>query len=288
MSTTPSVLFVCVKNGGKSQMAAALMRALAGDRVEVHSAGTAPGGSLNSLSAQAVSEVGASMQGGAPMPVDPEVLARVDRVVVLGHDAQLAPIAGMRGQIEVWETDEPLQRGIEGMERMRLVRDAIDVRVHGLYRELLGRRVIRVFEPALCCNTGVCGPDLDESLVAFTADLDFLAAAGVDIVRHNLANDPSAFAHDPTVAQFLRVAGSAGLPLTLVDGVTVATGTYPTRARLAELAGLPTPQPAPGDQEPSERLSERLSERQPSDLALTASTSCCAPATAGSGSTGCC
>lgn len=102
---------------------------------------------------------------------------------------------------------------------------------------------IRVFEPALCCNTGVCGPDVDQSLVDFTADLNHLKAQGVDIERHNLANDPSAFATDDTVRSFLQVAGSEGLPLTLVDGVTVATGTYPTRDQLVKFAGWQTPQP---------------------------------------------
>ena len=94
---------------------------------------------------------------------------------------------------------------------------------------------IRVFEPALCCNTGVCGPDVDQALVTFTADLDHVRGLGVDIERHNLANDPAAFAAQPAVRDFLKVAGSAGLPLTLVDGVTVATGSYPSRGRLLQL-----------------------------------------------------
>ncbi|MCB0882246.1 MAG: arsenite efflux transporter metallochaperone ArsD [Thermoleophilia bacterium] len=96
---------------------------------------------------------------------------------------------------------------------------------------------IRVFEPALCCNTGVCGPDVDEALVRFTADLDYLRSRDVDISRHNLANDPQAFADDPHVAGFLKTVGSAGLPLVLVDGVTVAIGRYPDRAELLRLAG---------------------------------------------------
>jgi arsenite-transporting ATPase len=101
---------------------------------------------------------------------------------------------------------------------------------------------IRVFEPALCCNTGVCGTDLDRALVDFTADLHHLPAQGVDIERHNLANDPSAFATDETVRAFLQVAGSEGLPLTLVDGVTVAVGSYPTRGQLLAFAGVSAPQ----------------------------------------------
>ncbi|MEI8081208.1 MAG: arsenite efflux transporter metallochaperone ArsD [Actinomycetes bacterium] len=97
---------------------------------------------------------------------------------------------------------------------------------------------IRVYEPALCCNTGVCGPELDQSLVTFTADLNHLKGLGADIERHNLANDPSAFADNPTVRDFLRVAGSDGLPLTVVDGVTVMTGGYPTREQLVGFAGV--------------------------------------------------
>ncbi|MCH9815785.1 MAG: arsenite efflux transporter metallochaperone ArsD [Actinomycetia bacterium] len=97
---------------------------------------------------------------------------------------------------------------------------------------------VRVFEPALCCNTGVCGEDVDQSLVDFTADLHHLVEQGADISRHNLANDPAAFAADETVRAFLQVAGSAGLPLTSVDGVTVATGRYPNRAELARFCGL--------------------------------------------------
>jgi arsenite-transporting ATPase len=102
---------------------------------------------------------------------------------------------------------------------------------------------IRVFEPALCCNTGVCGPELDQSLVDFTADLNHLHGLGVDIERHNLANDPMSFASDESARAFLHVAGSDGLPLTLVDGVTVMTGTYPTRAQLLRFAGVADEQP---------------------------------------------
>lgn len=136
--TTPSVLFVCVKNGGKSQMAAALMEHLAAGSVEVHSAGTRPGSAINALSAEVIAELGADMSGGAPTAIDPALLARVDRVVVLGGEARVEPVPGMRGGIETWETDEPSERGIEGAERMRLVRDDIDARVRALRDELLG------------------------------------------------------------------------------------------------------------------------------------------------------
>jgi arsenite-transporting ATPase len=97
---------------------------------------------------------------------------------------------------------------------------------------------IRVFEPALCCNTGVCGEDVDQALVEFTANLDSLRQQGIDITRHNLANDPDAFVRNPVVMNFLNAAGSEGLPLVLVDDVTVLTGRYPTRDMVSKYAGL--------------------------------------------------
>ena len=106
-------------------------------------------------------------------------------------------------------------------------------------------RTIRVYEPALCCNTGVCGPDVDQALVDFTVDLTHLKGLGADIERHNLANDPTAFASNDTVRSYLQLAGSAGLPLTLVDGVTVMTGGYPTRSQLIGYAGVADPAGVP-------------------------------------------
>lgn len=137
-ATTPSVLFVCVKNGGKSQMAAALMRHHAeetGARVEVHSAGTRPGDALNQLSAEVIAEVGADMSAESPRAIDPELLRRINRVVVLGDEAQIDPVESMAGTIETWSTDEPSERGIQGIDRMRLVRDDIAARVQALYTE---------------------------------------------------------------------------------------------------------------------------------------------------------
>lgn len=97
---------------------------------------------------------------------------------------------------------------------------------------------VHVYEPALCCNTGVCGEDVDQRLVEFSADLNHLTEQGADIARHNLANDPLAFASQDSVRSFLEVAGSGGLPLTTVDGVTVLTGAYPTRDQLLRYTGL--------------------------------------------------
>lgn len=133
--TRPAVLFVCSKNGGKSQLAAGLMRQLAGGTVDVYSAGTKPGKDLNPLAVESLAELGIDMAGEYPKPVITEVEEAVDVVVVLGTEAKLEPREGTR--VEVWETDEPSERGIEGMERMRLVRDDIRQRVQQLYQELM-------------------------------------------------------------------------------------------------------------------------------------------------------
>ena len=78
------------------------------------------------------------MSDGRPKAVDPQLLREADRVVILGKDAQLELPADARGTLERWVTDEPSERGIEGMERMRLVRDDIDARVRALITELKG------------------------------------------------------------------------------------------------------------------------------------------------------
>lgn len=97
---------------------------------------------------------------------------------------------------------------------------------------------IEVFEPALCCATGVCGEDVDQQLVTFSADMDFIRSRGGDIARYNLASEPQAFADNEAVTTFLHVSGSAGLPLILVDGVTAMTGRYPDRSQITTWAGL--------------------------------------------------
>ena len=123
----PHVLFVCQKNGGKSQMAAALMRHLAGDAVAVTSAGTAPGTALNAQSVESLAEIGVEVGDEHPKAMTPQMLEEADVVVVLGAEAQVEAPPGT--VLETWITDEPSERGISGPERMRLVRDDIRARV---------------------------------------------------------------------------------------------------------------------------------------------------------------
>ena len=133
--TKPSVLFVCVKNGGKSQMAAGLMRKVAGDSIDVYSAGTSPGTTINDLSAQSLLEVGVDITGERPKAIDPLLLEQVDLVVTLGREAHIDGLPASR--LESWDTDEPSERGIEGIERMRLIRDDISTRVEELMEKMI-------------------------------------------------------------------------------------------------------------------------------------------------------
>jgi hypothetical protein len=96
---------------------------------------------------------------------------------------------------------------------------------------------LEIYEPAMCCSTGVCGVDVDPILVQFVADLQWLGEQGVDVARYNLSQQPQAFAANPAVVKEME-AGMERLPITCVDGQIVATGIYLSQAQLAQKLGL--------------------------------------------------
>ncbi len=98
---------------------------------------------------------------------------------------------------------------------------------------------LAVYDPPMCCSTGVCGPAVDPLLPRLAADLDWLKRQGVAVERYNLAQQPQGFASNPTVTAALREYGNDCLPLILVDDQVVSRGTYPDRAMLARWAGVP-------------------------------------------------
>src|SRR5512140_3913156 len=97
---------------------------------------------------------------------------------------------------------------------------------------------LQVFDPALCCSTGVCGVDVDQALVSFSADVEWAKQNGAQIERFNLAQQPLAFAENAAVRAFLERSGQEGLPLLLVDGEVALSGRYPNRDELANWLGL--------------------------------------------------
>lgn len=97
---------------------------------------------------------------------------------------------------------------------------------------------IQVFDPAMCCSTGVCGVDVDQQLVTFAADVDWAKQQGAEIQRFNLAQQPMEFANNQMVRGFLERSGKDSLPLILVGGEVALAGRYPNRAELARWAGI--------------------------------------------------
>ena len=108
---------------------------------------------------------------------------------------------------------------------------------------------IQVFDPAMCCSTGVCGTEVDQALVKFAAAADWFKRAGGHMERFNLAQQPLAFVENALVKSFLERSGQEALPLVLVDGEIALAGRYPSReelARWANMAESPEARPSGG------------------------------------------
>ncbi|MEI6466313.1 MAG: arsenite efflux transporter metallochaperone ArsD [Verrucomicrobiota bacterium] len=93
-------------------------------------------------------------------------------------------------------------------------------------------RQLHVYDPAMCCATGVCGPQVDPVLVRFASDAQWLEAQGVAVRRFSLTQNPAAFVENELVRAALTAKGESALPCVLVDGRAVLFGEYPTRPQL--------------------------------------------------------
>jgi arsenate reductase len=129
---TPTVLFLCVHNAGRSQMAAGWMRHLAGGAVNVLSAGSEPADSINPVAVEAMAEVGIDIAGNQPQPWTEAMLEKVDVVITMGCGDTCPYVPGTR--YVDWELTDPHGRGIE---TVRPIRDDIETRVRGLLAELV-------------------------------------------------------------------------------------------------------------------------------------------------------
>lgn len=97
---------------------------------------------------------------------------------------------------------------------------------------------LTVYDPPQCCATGVCGADVDQQLVDFAADLDWLKSQGAEIRRINLSREPMEFVSNPAIKALMDTAGADALPAILVEGAVISTARYPARRELAKWAGL--------------------------------------------------
>ncbi len=102
---------------------------------------------------------------------------------------------------------------------------------------------VRVYDPPMCCTTGVCGPSVDPKLAQAAADLAWLAGRGVNVTRFNLAQEPAVFASDAKVVGLLAAFGDGALPAVLVGENVLTYGRYPSREELIEVIGA-TNEPA--------------------------------------------
>jgi hypothetical protein len=99
---------------------------------------------------------------------------------------------------------------------------------------------VRVYDPAMCCSTGVCGPGVDPVLARFAADVAWLKSNGVAVERFNLTQSPHAFLVEEKVAELLRQNVDV-LPIVMVGNEIVTQGRYPDRRTLANLVGIAAP-----------------------------------------------
>jgi hypothetical protein len=134
---------------------------------------------------------------------------------------------------------------------------------------------IEVFDPAMCCSTGVCGPSVDPALARFAADLDALASSGATVRRFNLGQEPLAFAQNEQVRELLTTTGESALPIIFTDGDLRSAGRFPTRDELAEWTR--TPIPAPSVESTSDAGSAETSCCSSDDVGACDAAGCCAP-----------
>ncbi|MCK9931357.1 arsenate reductase ArsC [Frankia sp. Mgl5] len=132
MAAKPSVLFVCVHNAGRSQMAAGWLTHLAGDRVEVRSAGSAPADQINPTAVAAMAEVGINITDQAPKILTIDAVEASDVVITMGYGDACPIFPGKR--YEDWKLDDPAGQGINAV---RPIRDDIRSRIEKLIGELL-------------------------------------------------------------------------------------------------------------------------------------------------------
>ncbi len=130
--STPSVLFVCVHNAGRSQMAAGFLRALGDDRVEVRSAGSLPAEQINPVAVEAMAELGIDIAGEQPKVLTTDAVRESDVVITMGCGDVCPVFPGKR--YEDWQLEDPAGQGLEAV---RPIRDDIRARIERLLAELL-------------------------------------------------------------------------------------------------------------------------------------------------------
>jgi hypothetical protein len=130
-------------------------------------------------------------------------------------------------------------------------------------------QILEVYDPPMCCSTGVCGPDVDDSLADFANDVKWLKSQGIEVIRYNLGQEPEKFKEQQAVLARLKTDGSEVLPILVVNGQIVSEGGYPDRDHLTELLGHSVPQHDDLSENPNPSKNEPMEQNQPAPGAST-------------------
>ena len=267
----PRVLFLCTGNSCRSQMAEGWAKALRPQAIEAFSAGTDPHG-LNPLAVRAMAEVGVDISGHtSKRPQDLGV--QFDFVVTVCDAAhESCPVLPARTRVVHVGFDDPprlakdAKSEADALPHYRRVRDQIREYILTLPQSLeqspccthppslalpqsptvregsptkeKSMSTVKVFDPPMCCSSGVCGAEPDIGLARFSADLQWLRGQGVGVQRFNLTQQPEQFVAEAAIMEAVKAGGTAALPIVMVDGRVVAAGRYPSREELAVIPGL--------------------------------------------------
>jgi arsenate reductase len=249
----PRVLFLCTGNSCRSQMAEGWAKALKSDAIEAFSAGTNPHG-MNPLAIRAMAEVGVDISGhSSKRPEDLGI--EFDFVVTVCDSAnESCPIFPARTRVVHVGFDDPprLAKGArndeEAMPHYRRVRDEIRAFILTVPESLTVPQsgsvkespmsIVKVFDPPMCCSSGVCGTDPEIALARFAADLQWLQSQGVAVQRFTLSQQPEKFTTEPMILQAVNAGGTGALPIVMVDGQVISERQYPSREQLLSKLGL--------------------------------------------------
>ncbi|MFN8779004.1 MAG: arsenite efflux transporter metallochaperone ArsD [Alphaproteobacteria bacterium] len=246
------VLFLCTGNSCRSQMAEGWARALKSDQIDAYSAGTSPHG-LNPLAVRAMAEADVDIsRNTSKRPED--IGVPFDVIVTVCDSAhESCPIMPGARMVHVGFDDPPrLAKGAmndeEAMPHYRRVRDEIRAFILTVPESLTAPQsgsvkespmsTVKVFDPPMCCSSGVCGTDPDIALARFAADLQWLQGQGVAVQRFTLSQQPEKFTSEPMILQAVNAGGTGALPIVMVDDKIVAERQYPSREQLASKLGL--------------------------------------------------
>lgn len=247
----PTVLIVCTGNSCRSHMAEGVLRAAAGDMLNVQSAGSNPKGFVHPLAIQVMKEIGIDITGHKSKHMNDFLNEPLETVITVCKNAEEAcPMFSGRVNRYFWGFDDPARATGTDEEKLAAFRRARDEIRQAFETYAAGRRdqarshvrlmnrnlkVLQVFNPATSCSTGACGPEAEAKVAQFAADLEWLKSVSVIVQRYDYAPESAAFMENEFVRRALDLKGEKGLPVVVANDEVAIIGRYPERKELAAL-----------------------------------------------------